>query len=488
MRDSLERLDVVDARLEELDTQGDRTEAKSGVLEAQLEALRSEMLDLKAEVRVYQAAMKGDVQFGLVGKLLSPHLVNEGNVIRTFTNIWANEHAEVCPLKNGVFPFKFLNEANLLSILRRGPWLFDGEPIVLVPFNPTKTIIKHDFSKISYWIRIHELPLVKMTMEIAQHALDACTDGDKEATYQSSKGDHLLPSQPLWAICFKQAKPLIEAPTTIPLNDSLNPYVGISDNELNALASIANELGVTSTLGRALINDDLVKGEKPIDQLALSGIDPGTSKDETILPAVNGADLMLCGIDLGSSKATTNDTMLLGVIDHGTTGSRVELNPTLNCHLPSLDPMDGAASVSAKPALGLTETLKSVANMELGSTLNEIEGKKVDNKAPTNAGTGETDGTNGKHPTNPATPTDPAQLTTLAAARSSSHPNRSGSFHCRCSLLVGMSAVEPDPNDGSTPLSDSNQSTSNHKQSRHGKHRSSSSAKRSRFGLIWWTK
>ncbi|KAK9001105.1 hypothetical protein V6N11_082897 [Hibiscus sabdariffa] len=88
-----------------------------------------------------------DVKFGLVGKLLSPRLVNE--VIHTFTNIWVDEHTDMFLLKNGIFLFKFSSENHLLSILRRRPWLFDGKPIVLVPFNPAKMVGEYDFSKIT---------------------------------------------------------------------------------------------------------------------------------------------------------------------------------------------------------------------------------------------------------------------------------------------------------------------------------------------------
>ncbi|KAK8555158.1 hypothetical protein V6N12_009313 [Hibiscus sabdariffa] len=61
MKDSVERLDMVDTRHEELDTQGEWNEGRSDVLESKLEALRVEMLDLKVELQVYQIAMKKGV-------------------------------------------------------------------------------------------------------------------------------------------------------------------------------------------------------------------------------------------------------------------------------------------------------------------------------------------------------------------------------------------------------------------------------------------
>ncbi|KAK8579473.1 hypothetical protein V6N13_142681 [Hibiscus sabdariffa] len=98
----------------------------------------------------HEPSLAGDVKFGLIGKLLSPKLAVENTVIQTFTNNWMEEQVEVFPLKNGVFLFKFPSEQQLLRIIRRGPWLFDEEPFVMVPFDHAFSLNEYDFSKISY--------------------------------------------------------------------------------------------------------------------------------------------------------------------------------------------------------------------------------------------------------------------------------------------------------------------------------------------------
>ncbi|KAK8498341.1 hypothetical protein V6N13_032191 [Hibiscus sabdariffa] len=245
----------------------------------------------------------------------------------------------------------------------------------------------------------------------------------------------------------------------------MDPNVGISDKELVALASIANELGVTSTLGPALTNDDMAKGKRPIDQLTLPGFDLGTPKNETIVVVDKSVALLLSGIDLGSFKATTALAFLPDEIDHGTHGSEAELSPLLNHQLSSLVPMDGVAHAMANQAPGLSLTLKPIANMDSGLILDVHTSEKVGTNAPNNVRTCVTDCTSGNHP---------AYLGAVG-----------GSSHHRRSLPVGVANVEPDSsakNDGIAPLSDSNQSTHNHKRPRYGKHCSSSSAKSLRSG------
>ncbi|KAK8708961.1 hypothetical protein V6N13_059996 [Hibiscus sabdariffa] len=112
-------------------------------------------------------SMAADVEFGLVGKVLSPKLVNETSFIQVFTNLWTDEHVEIFPLKPGVFLFKFLTEKDSLNILKRGPWIFDGEPIVLVRFVPSMALGDYKILKMTWWIRVYELALDMMSPDVA---------------------------------------------------------------------------------------------------------------------------------------------------------------------------------------------------------------------------------------------------------------------------------------------------------------------------------
>ncbi|GMI71447.1 hypothetical protein HRI_000814000 [Hibiscus trionum] len=97
-------------------------------------------------------SMAADVGFGLVGKVLSPHLINGVTFMRVFSNILVDDRVEKFPLKTRIFLFKFSAESNVNSVLKRGPWIFDKEPLVLVRFVLSTTLGEYVFDKMTWWI------------------------------------------------------------------------------------------------------------------------------------------------------------------------------------------------------------------------------------------------------------------------------------------------------------------------------------------------
>ncbi|GMJ08515.1 hypothetical protein HRI_004520700 [Hibiscus trionum] len=87
-----------------------------------------------------EISMATDVKYGLVGKVLSPRLINDTTFIRVFSNIMAEEKVEIMALKPGVFLFKVPSEVHLKNVIKRGSWLFDGEPIAMTMFRPSLSL------------------------------------------------------------------------------------------------------------------------------------------------------------------------------------------------------------------------------------------------------------------------------------------------------------------------------------------------------------
>ncbi|KAK8628096.1 hypothetical protein V6N13_063808 [Hibiscus sabdariffa] len=201
----------------------------------------------------------------------------------------AEEKAEILPLKHGVFLFKFPGEQQCLSILRLSLWLFDGEPIIMLSFRHSLSVNEYDFTKILYWVRIHELPMNVITMDMASTigshfgklvVVDTRhTHGNLGEFFrlqvEIKVSDPLLRcviigklANDVWDMRSKStltpkdsnAKttpygPWMRAPmeTKRPApyqrqGIAPNPGVGISDKELDELDKIADELGVDSTL------------------------------------------------------------------------------------------------------------------------------------------------------------------------------------------------------------------------------------------------
>ncbi|KAK8483334.1 hypothetical protein V6N12_000464 [Hibiscus sabdariffa] len=241
----------------------------------------------------------------------------------------AEEKAEILPLKHGVFLFKFPGEQQCLSILRLSLWLFDGEPIIMLSFRHSLSVNEYDFTKILYWVRIHELPMNVITMDMASTIgshFGKLVVVDTRHTH-GNLGEffrlqvEIKVSDPLLRcviigklangkdrICLVQLRNLtsfvsiadvwdMRSKSTLTPKDSNakttpygpwmrapmetkrpapyqrqgiapNPGVGISDKELDELDKIADELGVDSTLfayPNSAPIDVIARGKEPIE-------------------------------------------------------------------------------------------------------------------------------------------------------------------------------------------------------------------------------
>ncbi|KAK8685751.1 hypothetical protein V6N13_124786 [Hibiscus sabdariffa] len=243
-------------------------------------------------------SLAGDVKFGLIGKFLSPKLATKVVVVHNFTNIWVEEKAEIFPLKNGVLLFKFPSEQQRLSILRRSPWLFDGEPIVMVQFDPSLSLNEYKFTKILYWVRIYELPLNMMMMEMASIIGSRF---DKLITIDTRHSINV--NNPLLR-CVMNGK---HANVSTAIEQALNPGIGISPKELDELTKIADELGVNSSLFVvACVAPTIVvdRGKEPIATLLNSGFEHGSSSKGVDAIIVEQVNVSTGGIETVTACAT----------------------------------------------------------------------------------------------------------------------------------------------------------------------------------------
>ncbi|KAK8691214.1 hypothetical protein V6N13_074732 [Hibiscus sabdariffa] len=333
-------------------------------------------------------SLAGDVRYGLLGKLLSPRLTNGNAVVRTFTNIWEEEQAEVLPLKHGMFLFKFPGEQQRSSILRRSPSLFKGDPLMTIPFDPSLSLNDHDFSKILYWVRIHELPLNMVTVDIAAligsrfgklivvdtrhnlgnlgeffrlrveivvhnpllrcvtvgkhadgrtricpvqfeklnkfcfncgrlgHEIDLCPQTrDVNATttpygpwMRAPMDTRRPPPYQHKGIVYCEVNTALttisqQVPSTVPM---ANPGGGISEKELVELAQIANDLGVNSSMfaDPVVVSTEVEAcGQKPMQPVLQAGIETGSSSKDNDPSHAGHTDLVIAGVEIGTMAA-----------------------------------------------------------------------------------------------------------------------------------------------------------------------------------------
>jgi hypothetical protein len=99
-------------------------------------------------------------EFQALGKVLSEKPAFADGIASSLGRVW-------CPMKGvrckemgaNVFLFTFLQESGKRKVLFDGPWKVNNDFIVMVDFDPTKSVEEYVFDTIPIWIRVMKLPL-----------------------------------------------------------------------------------------------------------------------------------------------------------------------------------------------------------------------------------------------------------------------------------------------------------------------------------------
>lgn len=103
----------------------------------------------------------------LVGKILLARGVNREGLKTALDQAWRTVHDfKVESLGSNIFVFKFLSEADKKRVFNGGPWHFDRALMVLQEPKGIGSIKKQSFSHVSFWIQIHNVPLMCMDTSI----------------------------------------------------------------------------------------------------------------------------------------------------------------------------------------------------------------------------------------------------------------------------------------------------------------------------------
>ncbi|KAK2648273.1 hypothetical protein Ddye_015762 [Dipteronia dyeriana] len=103
----------------------------------------------------------------LVGKVLSNKLVNMDAFIHLIPKIWKiKKEVEIEVVDGNMFSFTFKCAEDGRLVFKGGPWRFDKALLVLVEPKENGDIQAMSFNKATFWVQIHNVPLLCMTKEI----------------------------------------------------------------------------------------------------------------------------------------------------------------------------------------------------------------------------------------------------------------------------------------------------------------------------------
>ncbi|KAL2237638.1 UNVERIFIED_CONTAM: hypothetical protein Sindi_0955500 [Sesamum indicum] len=79
-------------------------------------------------------------------------------------SVWPNLK-EVTSTNNGFFFLQFKSVAAMEDVIEGGPWLFQGQPIVLQKWEPGMVLRKLQHTQVPVWIKLRHLPVELWTDE-----------------------------------------------------------------------------------------------------------------------------------------------------------------------------------------------------------------------------------------------------------------------------------------------------------------------------------
>lgn len=106
------------------------------------------------------------VSLSLVGKILSTKKINRDAFRSIIPNIWRVDGISVEHCRGNIYVFRFDSETEKKRVLNGGPWSFNNSLIVLEEPTGSGDISKMLFNRASFWVQIHDLPVICMTKEV----------------------------------------------------------------------------------------------------------------------------------------------------------------------------------------------------------------------------------------------------------------------------------------------------------------------------------
>ncbi|KAE8683683.1 hypothetical protein F3Y22_tig00111192pilonHSYRG00006 [Hibiscus syriacus] len=105
----------------------------------------------------------------IIARIIGYQRIDSEVVLRVFRLIWGHARLlDSCILKDNMFLFKFKTLSDKQAILKRTPWSFEETLLAIAHFDPNLSLEEFDFRPLGVWVRIFELPLGYMKVEIAE--------------------------------------------------------------------------------------------------------------------------------------------------------------------------------------------------------------------------------------------------------------------------------------------------------------------------------
>ncbi|XP_075655025.1 uncharacterized protein At4g02000-like [Castanea sativa] len=132
-------------------------------------------------------------EFILAANFLTKRALNRDAIAKTFTPLWRSENGfKIKKESDHVVLFTFEDKSELEKVLAAKPWSFDKRLMVLQWYSKETDVGDMEFSKMTFWVQVHDLPIRFRTRRIAEQLCEAIgkvTVGTDEA---GTEGDNFM--------------------------------------------------------------------------------------------------------------------------------------------------------------------------------------------------------------------------------------------------------------------------------------------------------
>ncbi|KAM7514199.1 hypothetical protein LguiA_003782 [Lonicera macranthoides] len=124
----------------------------------------TELIELDLDDNLVAANQLG--KFHSVGKILSEMILTKAAIIKIAKSSWnTEEFFSMAAWGDNIFVFNFELQSDCSKIFEASPWAFMGFMMSLNRWDPSKTISEIDFNRCLFYVQIHDLPILKRSVE-----------------------------------------------------------------------------------------------------------------------------------------------------------------------------------------------------------------------------------------------------------------------------------------------------------------------------------
>ena len=132
-------------------------------------------------------------EFILATRFLTKRALNIDAIAKTFTPLWRSKNGfKIKKKSDHVVLFSFDDKSEMEKVMAVEPWSFDKRLMVLQRYGKEKDIGDMEFSKVTFWVQVHDLPIRFRTKRIAEQLCEAIGKVNVRTNEAETEGDNFM--------------------------------------------------------------------------------------------------------------------------------------------------------------------------------------------------------------------------------------------------------------------------------------------------------